>query len=114
MQKNQKHSPVVNAIAHQAVFQNAKFNFGNHTQGFPLRPGRFFVKVFCIIYLFFLINIAYSTRESCQQVTCCNLKTKVIVYPSVYNLKSPYKIGLLNAFLIDHASYMYFSTDPQR
>ena len=59
-----KHSRVVNAIAHQAVFQNAIFYFGKHTQGFPLRPGRFFVKVFCVIHPFFFIIIAYSTRET--------------------------------------------------
>ena len=56
--KIQKHSPVVNAFAYQAMFSKMQ----NFTLASKLRPSRFFVKVFCIIYLFFLIIIAYSTK----------------------------------------------------
>ena len=46
-------------------------------------------------------------KISCLQIAICNLKTIVIAYPSVSNLKSPNIIGPINSFLIDHASYHF-------
>ena len=36
-----------------------------------------------------------------------HMLTKVIVYPSVINVKSPNKISPINVFLIDHTSQVY-------
>ena len=90
------------------VFQNVKSYFGKHAQGFSLRPGRFFVKVFCIIHLFFLHYYCIFNKRN--WLNECIIW--IVIYPFTSNVKSPNRIGPINAFLIYHASYEGVSVGP--